>query len=205
LATFAATSRQIDADARFSTGSRNSNRLATPGADGQPAGPSARRFVEADLRAVAELLDQARSQSRRLAGVELLELLAGLGDDPASALLQLCTDSTACIAVGCYDDAVAGVAIARQLSTELVPSSATAPGSPPALPVHIGVVVLFVDAGFRGVGVGESLLEHLEQWAVERGATELDVVTLPGSRETKALLEALGYKARALVMHRRLD
>lgn len=166
------------------------------------------------------LLEEARRHARRLAGIELLERLSGTSGDLTVALGTLAADAHVHVVVGRYDGAIAGVGIARQLPPELWANQAydsvdlPAPGprrdlkaQPDAArgTVHVAVVGLYVAVGFRGVGVGESLLEALEHWARDVGAHELDVVALPGSRETKALLEAAGYRARAIVMHRGFD
>ena len=69
----------------------------------------------------------------------------------------------------------------------------------------VGVVEeLYVEPDARSVGVGEALVEASVEWATARGCTGIDMPALPGDRATKNLCERSGFKARVLVMHRRL-
>lgn len=69
----------------------------------------------------------------------------------------------------------------------------------------LGVVELcYVQPEARGVGVGRALLDGALPWATSRRCRGLDVPALPGDRAAKQLLEAAGFQARALVMHRPL-
>jgi GNAT superfamily N-acetyltransferase len=139
------------------------------------------------------MLGESRVSVSRAGGLELLTALSGTGGDLDEALARLFADPTAVVCVGEYEGVAAGFAIARQLAD-------AAGGAPLAI-----VLALWVDPGLRRVGVGEAMIGLLEDWAAASGAHGLDVMALPGSRDAKSLLEALGYKARALVMHRRLD
>jgi hypothetical protein len=53
--------------------------------------------------------------------------------------------------------------------------------------------------------VGGALLEGLVSWFAAAGCRGVDVSALPGDRETKNLLEATGFKARLITMHRTLE
>ena len=64
---------------------------------------------------------------------------------------------------------------------------------------------LFVEAGFRELGVGEALMNHLVSWASEQGCVGIEAMALPGSREAKNFFERFGLKARRIVVYRRLD
>jgi GNAT superfamily N-acetyltransferase len=66
------------------------------------------------------------------------------------------------------------------------------------------VDVLYVEPPAREVGVGESLLEAVANWATSNGASGIDIRVLPGMRQAKNFLEGSGFVARLLVMHRRL-
>jgi GNAT superfamily N-acetyltransferase len=64
---------------------------------------------------------------------------------------------------------------------------------------------IFVEPDAREVGVGEALLDSAEQWASERGAMGIEIEALPGDRKLKNLGERHGFKARTLVMHKKLN
>ncbi|MDA8295676.1 MAG: GNAT family N-acetyltransferase [Actinomycetota bacterium] len=85
---------------------------------------------------------------------------------------------------GCYAGAVVGAAV-LELSAE---RAVLAP--------------LYVEPAAREVGVGRCLLETASRYAASAGAIALDVPALPGDRETKALLEQSGGRARLVVMER---
>ena len=54
------------------------------------------------------------------------------------------------------------------------------------------------------MGVGRALLDALVTWFAAAGCRGVDVTALPGDRATKNLLEASGFKARLITMHRTL-
>jgi GNAT superfamily N-acetyltransferase len=69
----------------------------------------------------------------------------------------------------------------------------------------LGVVdACYVEPGARGVGIGTSLLDTLVSWCAEAGCRGVDIHALPGDRQTKNVLEASGFKARLITMHRPL-
>ncbi len=71
---------------------------------------------------------------------------------------------------------------------------------------RLGVIdALYVEPGARGVGVGGALLDGLVTWFTASGCRGVDIAALPGDRATKNLLEATGFKARLITMHRTLD
>lgn len=90
------------------------------------------------------------------------------------------------LAAGTIDDAIFGVAIAS-IAGGLVT-----------------IEELHVDREARDVGVGESLLELIVEWAGKQGAYAIDYPALPGDRATKNLGERSGFSARLILMHRRL-
>lgn len=66
------------------------------------------------------------------------------------------------------------------------------------------VRALYVLKEARGVGVGESLMKTLLDWAARAGAEGVDSIALPGDRATKNFFEQFGVKARAILVHRSL-
>lgn len=94
--------------------------------------------------------------------------------------------------VGSFDGYVVGYSFAR---TENL-----ADGT-----LHGVVDELYVDASARSVGVGEAMMRALIDWFAERGCAGADAVALPGHRATKSFLEAGGFKARLIVLHRPFD
>ncbi len=93
--------------------------------------------------------------------------------------------------MGWVDGAAVGLALVRrdQLSDGAV----------------LGVIdVLYVEPGFREVGVGEALMERILAWAAENQCVGIDGLALPGDRHTKNFFESFGFKARLLVVHRDL-
>ncbi|HET9059517.1 MAG TPA: GNAT family N-acetyltransferase, partial [Acidimicrobiales bacterium] len=63
---------------------------------------------------------------------------------------------------------------------------------------------LYVQPSARRQGVGRALLADAAGWAVETGCAGLDGTALPGDRVAKSFFEAVGMRARMLVMHRAL-
>ena len=101
-------------------------------------------------------------------------------------------DPDACVAVGAIDGTVVGYGTVR------------------VEPLHDGNLIgrvddIYVMPGARGVGVGESIIGHLMDWAADRGCVGVDSLALPGDRHTKNFFETHGLVARAIIVHRRLD
>lgn len=72
----------------------------------------------------------------------------------------------------------------------------------PGLGSLLSLQEIYVEPEARGIGAGEALVELAERFALEAGASGIDVAVLPGGREAKNLFESLGYKARLILMHR---
>jgi GNAT superfamily N-acetyltransferase len=64
--------------------------------------------------------------------------------------------------------------------------------------------VLYVEPDARSVGVGAAIIEAGTEWLRGAGCSGVDVVALPGARDTKQFLEGAGLVARLIVMHRAL-
>lgn len=128
--------------------------------------------------------------TERGAGVYLArEAPVGVGDVDLSRLRQ---DEGRLLLAGTIDGVPVGIAVAHL--------ERLAEGRRLAV-----LEVLYVDKAAREVGVGECLVEAVAGWAGAEGAVGLDVLALPGMREAKNLFETLGFAARLIVMHRRLD
>jgi GNAT superfamily N-acetyltransferase len=59
---------------------------------------------------------------------------------------------------------------------------------------------IFVEFGFRELGLGDAMLEALMAWGLSRNAHAIEALALPGDRETKNMFERYGVKARALIV-----
>ena len=106
-------------------------------------------------------------------------------------LAELLVDPRRRVLVGTVDDSVVGLAM----------------GTVEESGGHALVGIIdgyFVEVAARGVGVGRALLDELVVWFASSGCGGVDVSALPGDREAKSLLEASGFKARLLTMHRTL-
>ena len=114
----------------------------------------------------------------------------------ATALLRpggldrLLADRRRLVVLGTVDDAVVGMGLGRLDDVG---------------DTTLGVIDgCYVEAGARGVGVGGALLGSLVTWFTTSGCRGVDISALPGDRATKNLLEASGFKARLITMHRPL-
>jgi GNAT superfamily N-acetyltransferase len=96
------------------------------------------------------------------------------------------------VAVGTVDDTVVGYGVVRL--ERLLDGGV------------LGIIDdIYVEAGARGIGVGETLMNHLLDWCRARGCFGVDSLALPGDRETKNFFESFGLVARAIVVHRPLQ
>jgi GNAT superfamily N-acetyltransferase len=64
---------------------------------------------------------------------------------------------------------------------------------------------IFVEAGFRELGLGDAMLEALMAWGRACDAQAIEALALPGDRETKNMFERYGVKARALIVRASLN
>jgi GNAT superfamily N-acetyltransferase len=139
-----------------------------------------RRAGPQDSDRCRDLLATARADSATARGGDLL---VPPDADPTSWLDQ----PDRVLLVGLFDEVVVGLAAGRVAVDRIG---------------HVDCC--YVETGARGVGVGESLIGGLLGWFGEQGCTGVDALALPGDRSTKQLLESAGFKARLLVLHRRL-
>ena len=158
-----------------------------------------------DLDRCLELVTQARTEAALARGGDLLALLGpgrrGGGDrgpesdDPGTLVDRWITGGAdRSLLVGVFSGAIVGLAAGEVVATE-----------PNATGRRLGRVDLcYVEPEARQVGVGASLVAALLSWFGERDCTDVDALALPGDRSTKQLLETAGFKARLLVLHRRL-
>jgi len=149
---------------------------------------AARPAEASDLDRCHELLAQALTANRTRRGAALL--ISAVGTDPAILLERWQAGPHARLLVGTYDDAVVGLAagMLERIGARLVGR----------------VECCYVEPDARAVGVGGALIEGLIGWFAGVGCTDVDALALPGDRSTKQLLEAAGFKARLLVLHRPL-
>ena len=109
--------------------------------------------------------------------------------DPDALAALIADAENALLIVGLYDRVIAGFAFA---------ASRDDTGGPR----RIEVEAMYIDPPLRRVGIGEAMIDEVTRYALERHAASIDVVALPGDGATKSFLEATGFRARLLVMHR---
>lgn len=64
---------------------------------------------------------------------------------------------------------------------------------------------LYVEPAYRRRGIGRALVRRVEALAIERGATELVLLTGLDNQEAQAFYRNLGYREAALAMDRPLN
>ncbi|MEM7142292.1 MAG: GNAT family N-acetyltransferase [Actinomycetota bacterium] len=149
------------------------------------AGPS-------DVGVVAALYETAIEELRPHRGGELWSLREARPGPHDTAIDDLVGRADALVLTGRIDDVTVGYAVAVEVD------------------LHDGRTIadltdLFVLADARGVGVGETLMGAVTEWAAARGCAGIDSIALPGDRETKNFFESFGLVARALRVHRAID
>ncbi|MCH0566211.1 GNAT family N-acetyltransferase [Streptomyces sp. MUM 2J] len=58
---------------------------------------------------------------------------------------------------------------------------------------NVELISMWVNPTARGKGVGDHLIQAVERWAAERGATTLRLSVMPGNRKAAALYERHGF------------
>lgn len=64
---------------------------------------------------------------------------------------------------------------------------------------------VYVEPGFRGVGLGAALIDRVMAWARTQGCRGIDALVLPGMRASKNFFEREGLTARAILVHKTLE
>lgn len=152
---------------------------------------SARVANATDLERVVELAREVIGELRPTKGGDVWARTAGRAEPVEDALRAALADHDHLVVVGTVDESVVGYGVARY--NELRDGG------------RLGVIGdLFVSSDFRGVGVGEAMMDLLMGWCEEQGCFGVDSVALPGNRPTKNFFEGFGLVARAIVVHKRL-
>ncbi|HTL86820.1 MAG TPA: GNAT family N-acetyltransferase [Acidimicrobiia bacterium] len=152
---------------------------------------TARAATSDDLDTIVALARAMRAELHELRGGALWETREARPEPLASAFEQLLTRADTCVAIGTIDGTPVGFGV---VEIEALRDGTT-----------LGVISeLFVDAGARDVGVGESIAARLVEFCQSAGCAGIDATALPGHREAKNFFERSGFTARKLTMHRRL-
>jgi len=151
---------------------------------------AARPAVAADRADVVRLARLARDEALDKRGGPLF-VNDGLRGEPLEALVPDSPSPDDLVVVGTIDEIIVGYAVvqARELRTGQ----------------RLGVIhELFVHPEARAVSVGETMMDHIVEFATARGCIGLDAFALPGDRQTKNFFETFGLVARGIVVHRSL-
>lgn len=153
---------------------------------------AARPATDDDLPRLAELCRAAVAEvAAQVRGGALFAARETRPEPVEDSLRRDLADPEACVLVGTVDGEPVGVATVRL--ERLRDGSSLA-----------RIEELYVDAGARGVGVGEAMMAALMAWCQERRCRGIDAQALPGDRATKNFFEGSGFSARLLVMHHRM-
>lgn len=151
-----------------------------------------RRAEPGDLPVLEALAELAAEEMSPLRGGSVWSRREARRAPVAEGFRADLADPDVCVAVGAIDGTVVGYGTVR---VELLHD-----GAP------LGRVEdIYVMPGAREVGVGESIINHLMDWAADRGCIGIDSLALPGDRHTKNFFETHGLVARAIIVHRKLD
>ena len=152
----------------------------------------ARPATAADVPRLAELARVARAELEPLRGGKVFVAREARGEPLEAGFSAALDDDGQVVVVGTIDEVIVGYGTGR---TEVLRDDS-----------RLGVIDdLFVEDGFRDVGVGEALMEQLLEWFQARECAGVDAMALPGTRETKNFFETAGFTARLLVVHHRLS
>jgi GNAT superfamily N-acetyltransferase len=152
----------------------------------------ARTAAEADIPDVVALAGAATEEKLHQKGGTLWARREGRPAPHEPGLRSALNSPDHEVAVGTLDGVVVGYGVAR---VERLRDGGL-----------LGVIEdIYVDAGARAVGVGETVMNHLIDWCVGQGCFGVDSLALPGDRNTKNFFESFGLVARAIVVHRPLS
>ena len=141
---------------------------------------------------LAELARTARTELEPLRGGKVFVAREARGEPLEAGFSAAVGAADQVVVVGTIDEVIVGYGTGR---TEVLRDDS-----------RLGVIDdLFVEDGFRDVGVGEALMEQLLEWFRAQRCDGVDAMALPGTRETKNFFETAGFTARLLVVHHRLS
>lgn len=148
----------------------------------------------ADLDALERLASSARAELATERGGPMWRVLHGRPDPLGATLVADLTEA------------------AEGAATVLLGTVAGAPGGYAVAHLdHAGdsrmVVVtdIYVEPGFRDIGLGAALMDEVLRWASGHGCASVDAIVLPGMRQSKNFFERYGLTARAILVHRDLE
>jgi ribosomal protein S18 acetylase RimI-like enzyme len=152
---------------------------------------AARPARDGDLPRLEEMAREAIAELVPTKGGVMWAAREARPEPVTDSLAAALTDADHFVVVGTIDDTVLGYGVVRS--------------EPLRDGTLLGVVEdLWVEAGGRGVGLGEAMMNELVRWCEERGCRGVDALALPGNRATKNFFETFGLVARAIVVHRPL-
>lgn len=143
----------------------------------------------ADLDRLLELATIARAELLSERGGAMWSRREAHPHPRRNEFLDAMDDDRAHLLLGCVDDYPVGYGLAR---IEVLRTGEA-----------LGVVSdIFVEAPFRGVAVGEAVMDALIAWAEAAGCIGIDSLVLPGMRDSKNFFERYRMTARAILVHR---
>lgn len=151
----------------------------------RPAGPE-------DLDRLLELAELAHAEFAAERGGQLWARREASPSPRRDELRAALSDPAAHLQLGCIDDYPVGyglVRLERLRDGELLAVASD----------------IYVEPPFRGVAVGELVMDELIAWAQRQGCIGIDSLVLPGMRDSKNFFERYGMKARALLVHLSFD
>jgi GNAT superfamily N-acetyltransferase len=152
----------------------------------------ARGATAADLGTIARLVEAGVSELSEMKGGAVWASREADAPPYRRRLEEALDREDSLLLAGTFDGVVVGYSLSRVETLR--------DGS------RLGVVEeIFVEAGARGVGVGEALMKEVLQWMVSRRCFGADAMALPGHRAAKNFFEESGFTARKIVMHHRID
>lgn len=150
--------------------------------------------TEADLDELVRLAEMARDELGVERGGPMWQLLHGRPDPLPATLVADLTEAASdhgVVLLGTFAEAAGGYAAAHR---EVLGDGTS-----------IAVVSdVYVEPGFRGVGLGGALMDELMTWSVAAGCRGIDALALPGMRHSKNFFERFGLTARAILVHKDL-
>lgn len=150
--------------------------------------------TEDDLPDLVRLAELARDELGEERGGPMWQLLHGRPDPLPATLVADLTEAASdagVVLLGLYAGAPAGYAAAHREQL----------GDGTAIAV---VSDVYVEPGFRNVGLGDALMTELIGWAAAHDCRGIDALALPGMRQSKNFFERFGLVARAILVHRDL-